>query len=127
MLISGSINDIPKTRCDEVWVIVRNLKGGMPHSEVPIKHVPELSPSEKLYSDYWKYKKALKWTQRRFDEWYKPIFLKEMEGPAASKMLDKLAAESREKDILIVCFCPNESICHRSLVKKLVEKRLDET
>ncbi len=123
MLITGNINEITHIKCDEVWVIVRNLKGGMPHSDVPIKHVPELSPSEKLYGDYWKYKKALKWTQKRFDEWYTPIFLKEMQQTASSKMLDKLAAESKEKDILIVCFCPNESMCHRSLIKKLVNQR----
>ena len=123
MLLTGCISEIGQIKCDEVWCIVRNLKGGFPHSDVPIKHVPELSPSEELYSASCRIKKAFKWTQKRFDEWFTPAFLEEMENSPGKDILDRLAEESESKDILCVCFCSIEGLCHRSLVKKLVKER----
>ncbi len=123
MVLFGNMNDIATTKCDEVWCIVRNLKDGLPHAECIVRHIPELSPSWELYSQYCKYKKALKWTQKMFDEWYTPRFLEEMQKSEAIFALDILIENAKEKDILCVCYCPLENMCHRKLIKKLVDER----
>lgn len=50
-------------------------------------------------------REASKWNTKAFDEIYTPQFLKEMQSPEA---------------FLIACYCKDERMCHRSLVKKCV-------
>ncbi len=95
--------------------VPRNPKGN-------IKHVRVLSPSNKLLYDTLNMKKHGELNQKSFDENYAPRFLNEMLGSKqAMEKLRELAELSKTKNILIACFCPDENLCHRSLVKKIVE------
>lgn len=123
MVKFGSFSDIGKVKCDEVWLIVRSLKSlkTFPQASVPVFHVPDLSPSWELFTAFQNKKKAGQWNKDTFENWYKPIFLKEMEERKAIVQLSRLRTESFRKDILCVCFCRDESMCHRSLVKSIIE------
>jgi len=78
---------------------------------------PNLSPSEAL----------LKTVTVPLDEraWrgFSRSFLAEMKQPAARRDLDLLAALSHQADFAIGCYCEDESRCHRSLLRALLEAR----
>lgn len=121
MLYTGSIKDIDPSKYDEIWVIVRKLcnvkTGGN------IYHVPQLAPSYDLVNRYLSWKDQGIWNKDQFDTVYTPQFLDEMKSPIAQQYLNLLRTKSKEKDILICCFCSDESMCHRSIVKQLVEEQ----
>ena len=115
MVKFGSFSEIGKVKCDEVWLIVRSLKT-FPQASVPVFHVPELSPSWELFTAFLNKKKAGQWNKKEFENWYKPIFLKEMCSEKNTAMLQRLKTEAQTKDILCCCFCPDESIIIRQLL-----------
>ena len=50
-------------------------------------------------------------------------FRSEMSAPEASRTLDLLAALSHSANFSIGCYCEDESRCHRSVLRKLLEER----
>jgi uncharacterized protein YeaO (DUF488 family) len=46
-----------------------------------------------------------------------------MNGPDASKILDLLAALSRNAEFAVGCYCPEEKWCHRSILRELLVER----
>ena len=47
----------------------------------------------------------------------------EMKRPEAARLLDLLAALSHTADLSVGCYCEDESRCHRSLLRQLLEER----
>lgn len=47
----------------------------------------------------------------------------EMGKPGASRVLDLLAALSRESNFSVGCYCEDESRCHRSVLRELLVER----
>jgi uncharacterized protein YeaO (DUF488 family) len=47
----------------------------------------------------------------------------EMRSPAARQALDALAALSQHANFSVGCYCPQESRCHRSLLRALLHER----
>jgi uncharacterized protein YeaO (DUF488 family) len=47
----------------------------------------------------------------------------EMKRPEAMQALDLLAALSRRTNLAVGCYCEDESRCHRSLLRELLEAR----
>lgn len=99
---------------DEIWAIVRSLKS-------PIKNVQQvdvLSPSMDLFFKYQKKSKAGDWNDKTFAEMYVPQFVNEMKH--SNKALAKLAylydADQAGKNICLLCFCSDETLCHRSII-----------
>lgn len=78
---------------------------------------PNLAPSEALLEEYFPIADAGAW--RTFER----RFLAEMKQPEASRTLDLLAAFSHHTDFSVGCYCEEEARCHRSLLRKLLEKR----
>lgn len=118
MIRLGTLRDIGKRENEECWVIVRSLKNGTPRGAV---RVPELSPSKPLFYSYLDAAKAGLYGPKWFQENYVPRFVAQMAGDMeARKLLDRLYRESREKDILLACFCTDETTCHRSIVGGLL-------
>jgi uncharacterized protein YeaO (DUF488 family) len=77
---------------------------------------PNLSPSESL----------LKETSPDGDNSWRKFrrrFLTEMKAPAARRDLDLLAALSHRTDFAIGCYCEDESRCHRSILRELLDQR----
>jgi uncharacterized protein YeaO (DUF488 family) len=79
--------------------------------------LPELSPSEATVKVGQKAETDAEWKgfARRYE--------KEMASPAASRVLDLLAAMSHSADFSVGCYCADESRCHRSILRTLLKKR----
>lgn len=113
MIEIRNIRNVRRGQFDEVWAIVRYYRGKSDW----ITHVPELSPSQLLVARYSKLKLAGEWNKSSFDEKYLPVFLREMKAPAARNKLNELyRADKAGKRIALVCFCADESLCHRSII-----------
>ena len=101
---------------------VRRPPRGLPKAEYSSKNIydvwfPNLSPSEGLLKQYFPIAEEKQWRafQRRF--------LSEMKASAPTRDLDVLAALSHQTNFSIGCYCDDESRCHRSILRSLLEKR----
>jgi len=80
--------------------------------------LPELSPSEKWVS--WALSEP--WTEARWRK-YARNYHREMRDPRAQRLIDLLAALSKQANIAIGCYCEREERCHRSLLAELLADR----
>ncbi len=78
---------------------------------------PNLAPSEGLL------KVASPLGDEKSWNLFKRKFLAEMKSPQASRDLDLLAALSHQTSFAIGCYCEDESRCHRSILRTLLEER----
>jgi len=78
---------------------------------------PNLAPSEALLHEAFPIADDKTWRT------FRRRFLAEMKSPAARHDLDLLAALSRTADFSLGCYCEDESRCHRSILRELLEKR----
>lgn len=117
MITVTNIRNVDHTAYDEVWAIVRSLK----HPE-KMKHVPELSPSWRLFKQYLQLRNTGRWNPKAFQDFYAPTFLQEMQTTAARKKLNELVwLDRHERRIALVCFCFDEVTCHRSIVAGILQ------
>jgi len=79
--------------------------------------LPELSPSEATVKLGQKAETDAQWKAfaRRYE--------KEMSWPSASRLLDLMAALSRDTDFSVGCYCEDETRCHRSVLRHLLKER----
>lgn len=113
MIKVGNVAGLNEYQYDENWLIVRKP------DEIPafVKHEPLLSPSPELFRKYREAYHAGLFNQEFFNQVYVPQFLRELAGNAeAMAVLNCLVKNSKSKDILLACYCENESMCHRSII-----------
>ena len=101
---------------------VRRPPRGVPKADYASRNLydvwfPNLAPSEELLKEYFPISEEKQW--RSFER----RFLAEMKAPGPTRDLDLLAALSHETNISIGCYCEDESRCHRSILRSLLEKR----
>jgi len=77
--------------------------------------LPELAPSAPLVS----YAKSQTLTAARWRTFARR-YRSEMGTPAARRLLAMLAALSAQANFSVGCYCPDESRCHRSLLRQLL-------
>src|SRR5262245_41570989 len=77
--------------------------------------LPELAPSEKLFSRI----RSADITPARWSRFAK-AYRREMAQPAARRLLALLAALSRHADLSVGCYCEDEKRCHRSVLRQLL-------
>ncbi|HTP60301.1 MAG TPA: DUF488 family protein [Spirochaetia bacterium] len=80
--------------------------------------LPQLAPSATLVS----WIKGHGITPANWKQFQKQ-YLRELASPDSQRLLDLLAALSRDTDFAIGCFCENENECHRSILRAELEKR----
>ncbi len=120
-LYTGSFRMVRPEDYDEIWLIVRGLKA-MPKNPLGnIRHVPLLSPSKGLWYHYLDLKKAGNWNRDTFMTDYAPKFLNEMLQPEAYAKLKELHERTKSETILCACYCADEDLCHRKLVRMIME------
>lgn len=80
--------------------------------------LPNLAPSEDLL-------KAGQAAQDDAARWkaFSRRYRAEMKAPDASRVLDLLAALSHHTSFSIGCYCADESRCHRSILRELLQAR----
>ena len=79
--------------------------------------LPALAPSEALVKAARRADTAAAW--RSFVRRYRA----EMAGKDAGRLLDLLAALSHSASFSVGCYCEDESRCHRSVLRQLLEAR----
>ena len=78
--------------------------------------LPELAPSAALVA-FARQSGEANWPS--FERRYRA----EMARPAASRLLDMLAALSHQTSLSVGCYCPDERRCHRSVLRELLRER----
>ena len=79
--------------------------------------LPALAPSAELL------KRARSGDMERDFADFARRFRTEMAGPEAARLLDLLAALSHGADFSVGCYCEDERLCHRSLLRALLAGR----
>jgi uncharacterized protein YeaO (DUF488 family) len=79
--------------------------------------LPNLAPSQELMK--------LGQAVRNEREWkaFVKKYRAEMADPEKSRILDLLAALSHGANFSVGCYCEDESRCHRSVLRELLEER----
>jgi uncharacterized protein YeaO (DUF488 family) len=77
--------------------------------------MPELAPSAPLVS----WAASEPWTGKRWTMFARR-YRREMGAPAARRLIALLAALSEETNLSVGCYCPDESRCHRSLLRTIL-------
>ena len=73
--------------------------------------LPDLAPSQKLVT------RALKnW------DGVPKAYRREMQAPAADRLLSLLSALSHQTDFSVGCYCEDENRCHRSVLRELLSE-----
>ena len=78
---------------------------------------PNLSPSADIVRE------ALDASDERAWAVFRRKFRREMSSPDRSRELDVRAALSHKTNLSLGCYCPDETHCHRSLLRELLEDR----
>lgn len=102
---------------------VRRPPRGVPKAQLATRDfydvwVPEAAPSEGLL-------KAAKHSVDDERKWKTFVrrFRGEMKRPESARLLDLLAALSHGTNFSVGCYCADESRCHRSILRALLEER----
>lgn len=80
--------------------------------------LPDLAPSQELVSQIMHSDGGAQAWQK-FERKYRA----EMKRPEAARLLELLAALSRQTNFAVGCYCEYEERCHRSILRKLLEER----
>jgi len=101
---------------------VRRPPRGVPKGEYASRDLydvwfPNLSPSEELLKAGKSAEDERSWST------FKKRFRAEMSRPDAKRNLDLLAVLSRQTNLSIGCYCADESRCHRSILRELLNER----
>ncbi|HXV64951.1 MAG TPA: DUF488 family protein [Vicinamibacteria bacterium] len=101
---------------------VRHPPRGVPKSQHAAQNwydvwFPELAPSAQAV----KLAKAAS-TERQWAAFVKK-YRAEMAAPDKVRILDLLAAMSRQSSFSVGCYCKDESRCHRSVLRELLKER----
>lgn len=101
---------------------VRRPPRGVPKTEFASRNfydvwLPALAPSQELVTEALAAKDDKAWAA--FEKKYRA----EMKDPDASRLLDLLAALSRQTNFSVGCYCEEEARCHRSVLRELLEER----
>lgn len=87
-----------------------------------IKHMPQLAPSWDLFNKYLAWQKAGEWNKDVFNSVYVHEFINGLCSKEARDALNWLWAQSYlSKEVQVGCTCPDESMCHRSIVGGILE------
>jgi len=79
--------------------------------------LPILAPSQELVAFGQRSQDAQSWKT------FARKFRAEMNKPDAARVLDLLAAFSRQASFSVGCYCENEERCHRSILRELLAER----
>jgi len=101
---------------------VRRPPRGVPKSEYVPQNwydvwFPELAPSAELLKKTKTFATEREWTI------FKKRYRAEMAAPDKYRLLNLLAALSHQANFSVGCYCADESRCHRSVLRVLLQER----
>jgi uncharacterized protein YeaO (DUF488 family) len=101
---------------------VRKPPRGVPRAQFATRDyydvwLPQLAPSQQLLALGKRAQDPQLWKQ------FERKFRAEMNEPDAARLLNLLAALSRQTSFSLGCYCEDENRCHRSILKALLAER----
>ena len=99
---------------------VRRPPRGVPRTDYASRNfydvwLPELSPSAATVSAAM----SGEWSEKKWKK-FVSTYVREMSTPAATHLLQTLAALSYQTNFSVGCYCEDESRCHRSILRDLL-------
>ncbi len=86
-----------------------------------------LSPSISLLNLVNNLRKNGNWNKETFNRYYVPNFLYEMKAKDKRKRLTQIYKEGIDSDIILLCHCSEEELCHRSIIAGFLQGATKET
>lgn len=115
-VITCSLSETHRYSADIKLFIV--LRPGKVHVK-GLRHKPDLAPSAELFSWAQQHKHEPNWFQDYADR-----FCHDMRHrPGLRDAVNNLEAIAAEHTVLLVCFCPDPQVCHRSLIAAELKRR----
>jgi uncharacterized protein YeaO (DUF488 family) len=101
---------------------VRRLPRGVPKTEYASRDyfdvwLPNLAPSEEIV----KWALSEPWTEKRWATFARR-YRAEMGRPEQRHLLETLAALARDASFSVGCYCEDEELCHRRVLRELLEE-----
>ena len=101
---------------------VRRPPRGVPKQEFASRDfydvwLPNLAPTADLVSQALAANDDKEWAA------FRRKYIAQMKKPDASHLLDVLAALSHQTGLAVGCYCEDESRCHRSILRELLQAR----
>ncbi|MBX9602464.1 MAG: DUF488 family protein [Bryobacteraceae bacterium] len=101
---------------------VRRPPRGVPKAEFAARDfydvwLPQLSPSPDLVQQAMSARDDREWQA------FRRKFRQELNQPESSRLLDLLAAMSKQTNFAVGCYCQEEARCHRSVIRELLSQR----
>lgn len=101
---------------------VRRPPRGVPKAEFASRDfydtwLPQLSPTPELVQQAMSARGEREWQA------FRRKFRQELNQPEASRLLDLLAAMSKQTNFALGCYCEEEGRCHRSVLRELLAER----
>ena len=101
---------------------VRRPPRGVPKQEFASRDfydvwLPNLAPTADLVSQALAANDDKEWAA------FRRKYIAQMKKPDASHLLDVLAALSHHTGLAVGCYCEDESRCHRSILRELLQER----
>lgn len=118
MITIGNIYRADPFRYDKAYAIVRSFR----HPVEGFQQLDTIAPDWHLLGAVNTWRREGIWNTETFSNIYVPQFLQGIhESPAARRTLNNLFLQSETQNILLVCFCGREDICHRSIIAGLLQ------
>lgn len=76
-----------------------------------------LAPTWKLQMQF--KRKQIDW--KTFKEQYIALVQERLANPQLYEEFMKIVKESQNGNVMLLCYCRNENLCHRSIAKRLIE------
>lgn len=107
------------SKYDRIYAIVRSWKDQNPH----ITQMADLSPQPELFRTYRRLAETNQWNHDTFQNTYVPQFLHDLRhNQNAIDKLNQLCKDDKAgKHICLLCFCTDETMCHRSIIAGLLQ------
>jgi uncharacterized protein YeaO (DUF488 family) len=105
------VYDEPSPEDGRRILITRYWPRGVPKSAVD-EYTTKVAPSRQLLREF--KHEGLTWEE------YVPRFLEEMASSEAQSAISGLAELASSGTITLMCICPDEDHCHRSVLRKLI-------
>jgi uncharacterized protein YeaO (DUF488 family) len=107
---------------------VRRPPRGVPKADFAKRNfydvwLPNLSPSEPLVKEALATHREDPESATRDRKAFERKFRTEMKHPDSAHLLDLLAALSHQTNFSMGCYCEDENLCHRSILRKLLAER----
>lgn len=112
------ISNVKQGEYDKVYAPVLSLR----HPSPWMTQIKCLAPSPVLFSKFQTLKEDGRWDRDAFLNIYVPEYLQGLRhSPEACGWLNRFCQDDRDgAGIALVCFCTDESLCHRSILAGLL-------